>query len=131
MAAGSRGDLRDEAGGIITGWLLQVVIFLAIIALIGYEAISIAVTAINLEDDARDVARAAAQAFDASQRIAAAREAAQATADELNVTLVSVEESEGVVSAAVQKQADTLFVHNVGLFDSLVVADATGRARWR
>lgn len=121
----------DETGGIITSWLVQVVLFLAVIAVIGFEVITIAVTSINLEDDARDVARAAAQAYGGERQLTSAREAAQHTAEEREVTLVQVTEDDGVVSAEVTKRADTLFTHRIGFLEDLVLAEATGRARWR
>lgn len=121
----------DETGGIISSWLLQVAVFLAVIAVIGFEVITIAVTSINLEDDARDVARAAAQAYGGDGQLANARRAAEETATELEVTLVEVTETDGVVSAEVTKRADTLFTHRIGFLEDLVEANATGRARWR
>ena len=121
----------DETGGIITDWLLQVVIFLAIVGLVGFEAITIAVTSVNLQDDAQDVARTAARTYKSARRLPPAREAAEELAEQREVTLVDVTEEDGVVTVTIIKQADTLVVHNIGLFDDLVEADAEASARWR
>ncbi|MDX1621948.1 MAG: hypothetical protein R3320_13200 [Nitriliruptorales bacterium] len=122
---------QDETGGIISSWLLQMVIFLAVIALVGYEAITVAVTSINLSDDAREVARSAARAYRDGQRLPAAQNAAEQTAAEREVRLVDVTHEEDYITVAVKKDADTLFIHQFGLFDDLVEADAESSARWR
>lgn len=122
---------RSATGGIVTGWLIQLVVFMAVIGLIGYEAISIAITTINLEDDAREVAQAAAQAYGASRQLAVATEAAETAADELEVSLEELEEVDGSVEVAISKVADTVVVHRIGPLEELGQVSASGRARWR
>lgn len=124
---------RAETGGIITGWLGQLVVLMAVLGVLGYEAISVAVTAINLEDDALEVAQAAARAYGAQPRVKAAQEAAAQEAESVGVQLVSldVDKEGGTVVATVTRTADTLFIHELGPLEDLATRTTTGRARWR
>lgn len=123
--------VHGREGGIVTGWLIQLVVFMAVLALVAYEVITVAVTAINLEDDAREVARAAAQAYGSRQNLAAATGAAETVASELEVGLEAVSEVDGTIRVDVVKTADTLLVHRLGPLEDLARTSATGRARWR
>lgn len=122
--------MRGEDGGIVTGWLLQLVVIMAILGLVGYEVISIAVTSINLEDDARDVALAARGAYGQGD-LTAAEEAARAAAEGLEVELVRVEADDTSIHATVTKQADTFIVHRIGPLEDLTTPTARGSVRWR
>jgi hypothetical protein len=122
-------EARCEVGGIVTGWLIQLVVIMAVIGFVGHEVISVAVTSINLEDDARDVAVAARDAYGRGD-LRAAQEAAQAAADELEVQLVDVEVGDDAVYATVTKQADTFVAHRIGPLEDLTAPTARGRVRW-
>lgn len=114
----------------MTGWLIQLVVIMAVIGLVGHEVISITVTTINLEDDARDVAAAARDAYGRGDR-RGAETAATAVADELGVTLVTLEADDEAVYATVTTQADTLLVHRIGPLEDLTTPTARGRVRYR
>lgn len=122
--------MRSEDGGIVTGWLLQLVVIMAILGLVGHEVISIAVTSINLEDDARDVALAARGAYGRGD-LTAAEEAARTAAEELDVQLIGVEADDTSIFATVTKQADTFLVHRIGPLEDLTTPTARGSVRWR
>lgn len=114
----------------MTGWLVQLIAIMAVIAFVGYEVISIAVTSINLEDDARHVAVAARDAY-LRGGLGQAEEAAQATAGARGVSLVQVEVDDQSVFATVTKRADTVVVHRIGPLEDLTTPTAQGRVRWR
>lgn len=122
--------IRGEEGGIVTGWLFQLVVIMAVIGALGHEAISIGVTSVNLEDDARDVAVAAREAYGRGD-MKGAQEAAAAAAERIGVEFISLEVDGDTLVAEVTKQADTFFVHRIGPLEDLTTPTAQGRVRWR
>ncbi|MBW3658052.1 MAG: hypothetical protein KY457_05400 [Actinobacteria bacterium] len=125
-----RPTLGSEEGGIVTGWLFQLVLVMAVVGVLGHEAISIGVTSVNLEDDARDVAVAAREAYGRGD-LTAAEEAAAGAADRLGVELLGLEVDDDTLVAEVTKQADTFFVHRIGPLEDLTTPTTRGRVRWR
>ncbi len=121
----------DETGGIVTGWLLQLLIAMAIVGVLGFEVITMVVTSVNLDDHARDVAIAARDAYRSDHDLRAAEAAAQTAAEVTEVTLLSVEADDTYVSITVQTTADTLFVHRIGALDGLTHPTSDARAPWR
>lgn len=125
-----RAAASSEVGGIVTGWLIQLVIVMAVLGFVGHELISIGVTTVNLEDEARDVAVAARQAYGRGD-LRAAEGAAASHASTIGVELTSLEVEEEFIVAHVTTQADTLFVHRIGFLEDLTTPTARGRVRWR
>jgi hypothetical protein len=123
--------MTDQTGGIITGWLLQLVVVMSVLGLIGYEAITVAITSINLDDDARAVAIQARDAYRADNDLRAAEAAAETAAERVEVELVSVDADDDNVYATVAGTADTLLLHRIEALDSVTAPTARGRARWR
>ena len=123
--------LRDETGGIITGWLIRVVIFIAVLAFIGYEAIAMAITAVQLDGSARDVARAAATAYADDQLPDAATAAAQQQAAAKGVEHVSLEIDGDDIVVVVTDAAPTVIVHEIGFLEGWTTPTASARQRWR
>lgn len=113
------------------GWLVQLVALVALLAVVGYEAIVITITTINLEDDAREVAQAAAQAYGARNELTVASDAASDVADVLEITLEQVEERGGSIRVDVGATAETLVVHRIGPLRQFAQASASGQAPWR
>lgn len=118
----------NETGGTVTA-LLQVVVVIGLVLLVGHEAMNIAITTINLEDRAQEVAQVTARAYRSDQRVATAEETARSAAEQREVSLVDVRLRDDTVVVEVRARARTLVAHR--LFEDLVVAEATGRARWR
>lgn len=125
-----RAATASEVGGIVTGWLMQLLVLMALIGLVGHELISIGVTSVNLEDDARDVAVAARDAYGRGD-LKGAEEAAAAAAERLGVELVTLEADDAFLVATVTTQADTFFVHRIGPLEDLTTPTSEGRVRWR
>lgn len=109
---------RNDRGDIIASWLLPRLAILAVIAVSAYEVLAIGVTAVSADDSAREVARAARDAYRTG-----GQPAAQAAAEEVGLTrgvdLVAVEIDGDDVVAVVDEQARTLLVHQVGFLDGL------------
>lgn len=122
---------RDETGGIISNWLAQLLVIMAIVGLIGYEAVAVAVAAVSLEDEARQVAKVAADAYGSQQRIEDASAAADTAAEQLDVALLDVSPDGDHIRVTVRGQAGTLFLHRIGAFEDWTRPTATGRSNWR
>lgn len=120
-----------EDGGIVTGWLLQLVLVMALLGVLGYEAISVAVTTITLDDTARRVAAEARDAYRSGNDLRSARAAAEAAAEQREVELLELEADDADVHVTVADEASTLFVHRIAALDSVTHPTARGRARWR
>jgi preprotein translocase subunit SecD len=123
--------VHDERGDIISSWLLQLVLIMAIIGFLGYEVLSMAATGLALDGDADQVANAAADAYQSDQRLSDAEEAAAAEAAERGIALVAVEVEDDVVIVTVRGSADTLVAHRIGTLDRFTHPAATRREKWR
>ena len=120
-----------EGGGIITGWLLQLGLILAVISLLVYEVVAIGVAAVGVDDTAREVARIARDAYRTDRAVTAAHQTAAAAVDDPNTGIVSLEEVDGDLVVTLHRQARTLLVHRIGPLEDLATATATRRVRWR
>lgn len=122
---------RDETGGIITGWLMQLVVFMAVLAFISHDVISVAITALQLDNLARDTAEVAAQAYDRSREEERSLEEADAFAERNEAQARSLEIDGHFVKVTIEKQADTWWAHRLGFLEDLISPSAEGRARWQ
>lgn len=123
--------LRREDGGIITGWLGQLLLLMAVIGFIGYDVVAVVTTAVALEDEAREVATDAANAYGRDNDLVAAQEAAQASADAQGVDLLDVQPDGNYVRVRVARSAGTLWAHRIPPLRDLTKPSATGRSNWR
>ena len=82
--------VHDQHGGVVTGWLVQMLAILAVIGLIIYEVVSIMVSNVSADDSAREVARAARDAYRVEQSIDLAEERAEEVAGTREVVVTSV-----------------------------------------
>lgn len=121
--------LQDERGGIISNWLVQLVVIMAVVAFVGYEVISIAVTHLALDEDAREVAAAARNAYGSSREADDAIDAGRAAAEEHEVEVlgvIEIEEPSGLVFD-LERQASTLLVHRIGFLEGMTYARTSRR----
>lgn len=120
-----------ETGGIVTGWLFQLVVIMAIIAFIGYEGIAIGLNAVNVEDSAQETARAAARSYREDQQLDNARSAAEGQASTEGVELLDVTVDGDELSVVVQDTATTIIVHEIGAMEDIVTRRGTSTVKWR
>ncbi|MDP9023473.1 MAG: hypothetical protein M3N57_12415 [Actinomycetota bacterium] len=115
-----------ETGGIVTGWLGQLVVIMAVLAFVGYEAVATGLNAVTVEDAAQEIARAAARAYaEAGRDRSAAADAAQQEAADRGAELVEFNIAEQTVTVVVRRTADTVVLDDIGWFDSLTTRTAT------
>lgn len=127
MAASGR--TSAEAGAVLGSWLVQALIVLVVLGTVGYEVISIGLTAVAVDDGSRQVARVARDAYRASdQSLDLATEAAveAAATHQAMVTDVSLDGEE--LTVTLERHAPTLLVHRIGPVADLATRSATGRA---
>lgn len=120
-----------EQGEIITGWLFKMLLTVAVLAFIAYEVISIGVTTVALDDNAREVARAARDAYRSDQSVEAATEAAVAVADLHGAEVVALEDEEEDLVITLERQAPTLLTHRIGPLEDFTRASVTTRIAWQ
>lgn len=122
---------RREDGGIITGWLGQLLILMALVGLAGYDVFAVVTTAIALEDEARVVAVDAADAYGLQNDLVGAQAAAEQAAERRDVTLVDVQPEGDFVRVQVTREAGTLWAHLIPPLRDLTSPTASGRSNWR
>jgi hypothetical protein len=120
-----------EDGGIITGWLFQLLLILAVISVLVYEVVAIGVARVALDDTARDVARVARDSYRADRSLTGARAAAEDAAADDRADVVGLEEADGELVVTLSGQARTLLLHRVAPLEDLATATATRRVGWR
>lgn len=122
--------LHDERGDIISSWLVQLLLVMAVIGLLGYELLSIAITTLTLDGDAEQVADAAADAYERGQDPDDAREAADAEATRRDATVTDLVVDEDQVVVTVSKATPTVVVHRIPGLEGTADVAATRRSRW-
>ena len=136
---GPRGTLRygdrgarvhDERGDIITGWLGQLLIVMAVVGLLGYELLSIAITTLTLDGDAEQVVDAAADAYGHAESRDDALEAARAEAEQRGAEVVDLVVEQDQLVVTVARETPTLVVHRIPGLEGTADVAATRRSRW-
>jgi hypothetical protein len=110
----------DERGGIVTGWLIKLVLSLAIVGVVAFEAGALVVAHVGADTAANEVATEAAFAAAKGGSQSAAETAAQAEATRRGVRLigVSVANDGKSVTVIIEKSAKTLLIHRVSFTKS-------------
>jgi hypothetical protein len=119
----------DQSGEVIGKWLIQLLVFMAVIALVGYEFLSIAFTWFALDDPAREVATAAANAMSDADDLREGEAAALEEAEQEEVEFVSIGLDGDFVTVVVRRRANTLLLHRIS--EGFTTPSVDGRARWR
>jgi hypothetical protein len=120
----------DETGGIVTGWLFQLVLVMLVVGVVIHEAVAVTATSFQVDTDAQEVAEAAAGAYGSPTDLPAATLAAEQIAARRGVEVVDVAQLDQQVVVRVSKSAKTLLLHRIGPLADLTTATATARSRW-
>ena len=118
-----------ERGGIVIGWILKLILSLAIFGVVAFEVGAIVVAKVTIETVAGDALEEAVDAYRPSTDLDAAQKAAQAEAERNGAILESFDYNSGSteMTITVSKEAKTLFVHRIGFTESWAIARATQR----
>lgn len=116
-----------ERGDIVLGWLLKLIVSLAIVGVVLFEAGSVIVARVNADSAATDVAGEAALSVGRTSDQKAIEDAARAEAVKHDVTLlgVSVSDDRKSVTVTVEKHAKTLLLHRLSWTRSWTIARTT------
>ncbi len=123
---------RWESGDIISGWLLRLLVLMAAISYVVFELVTVGINAIQAEDIAQETARTAARAYQQSDgRLDAAERAADEKAAERGARFVDLEVADDLMHVVVRRDADTLLIHEISLFNALTRHEAVSKVRMR
>lgn len=129
--------MRDERGDMISSWLIQLALVMAVLGFLAYEGLSMVVTAVSLDGDAERIAEVAADVMQRSRQNTAdpddAEDAARAEAAEREVEIVELEidEDESLIILTVTKEAPTLVSQYIPGLRDWTTPSATRRSKWR
>lgn len=119
----------DERGGIVTGWLFKLVLSLAIVGLVAFEAGALVVAHVSADSAANEVASEAAFAAARGGSEKAADTAAREEAARQGVRLIGLSlAADGTyVTVIVEKTAKTIFLHRISATRSWTKVRVTRR----
>jgi len=125
----ARGE--SDRGDVILGWLTKIVVFSAVIGVIGFDAISISTSRLGAEDDANAAASAASDTWQETHKLQLAYDAAAEVAQQHGETVPPRSltiGADGTVHLTVVRTATTLLVHRIGPLRHLDVVREHGSA---
>lgn len=108
---------RDQAGGIVVGWLTKLVIGLSLVGVVGYDVAALAIARFNADDQAREAARSASQEYRSSRNVQNAYDAAVASLQDSGATIDTGDfevAQDGTVALTLRTRAETVVVEKVG-----------------
>ena len=120
---------NGQAGDIVTGWLLRVVFWLAVLAFVVFEIGAVVVASVDADSAAGEVARAAMIAYRSDGSLAEAQAAAEVVADERSVQLISLDEDGATLVIEVSREAGTALLHRLPITEDLATRTATRRVQ--
>ena len=119
---------KHDLGVIVVGAMVKTLLFIAVIGVVGYDAISVATTQINVHDQAQQAAQAGHEAYRAFGTTDAAYAAALAYAQEHGDTFVRSGFSTGpdhTVTVELRREASTFVANWLPKVKAYTVVDVT------
>jgi hypothetical protein len=116
-----------ERGGIVVGWLIKIVVSLAIVAVVAFEGGALVLAHVGADTAATDASGEAALAYSHSHDASQARAAAQAQAnmDGVSLTGFSVSADGKTVTVTVEKRARTIVLQRLSFTRSWTLVRVT------
>jgi hypothetical protein len=124
--------MRNEHGGVIVGYFTKIALVLTVFAVVCFDAVSVGVARVGVEDIARSAAVEAAEAWNNTRDRSYAFKAASDYAESHGATIVRKSfriDEEGVVSLTVEKEATTLLLYRTKKTAPWAQVSATGTGR--
>lgn len=125
-------QVSGERGDIVLGWLTRLTVVLAVLGVLGFDAVAVGVGRLNAEDRAQAAARAAVRTLGETSDVQRAYEAALAEIDPLTDTIAPTSflpATDGAVTLTVTRTSPTLVVEKVGPLRSWATSSATVTGR--
>lgn len=120
----------EDTGGVVVGWLVKLVALFAVLGVLAFDGISVAVAGLAVTDTAAAASRAASEQLDVSGNPQLAYGAAVETAladsvdNEVPTDGFSVA-ADGTVTVTVLRQPPTLLLHHVPRSERWLVTTAS------
>lgn len=124
--------MRDR-GDIVIGWLTKLAVALAVVAVVLFEAVSLGVSRVSVQEVANDAAREAAHAYRESHNVRNAYAAALRIADDNDATIPADQFTvfkDGTVVLTAHKTARSMILFRFDATKDVLEARAEGRARF-
>jgi hypothetical protein len=124
---------RDERGSMVMGWLTKLVVFLAILGVIGFDAISIGAAHLTASDEADSAAEAANLMWVSDhetpiqQLYQAAEDFAEQHGDSIPPSSFVIDQ-QGNITLTLEHHVTTLVVRHVGPLKHFSTVSVTGTA---
>jgi hypothetical protein len=122
---------RRDDGSIVLGWLTKLVVLFAVVGVLLFDGIAIAVNNVTAQDEANTAAQAAADSYKSTHDVQAAYSAAVAAAADDNEKVLPrsfVINPDGSVNLVLRRETRTLVLHHVGALRKYERVDASGEA---
>jgi hypothetical protein len=120
--------VTSDRGGIVLGWLTQLIVGLSTVGLIGFDLVSLGASQLQAEDHAQTAARAAVDAYTGPKDLQAAYDAALAevlpAGDTIDAQTFAFT-TDGTVTLTLHSTAPTLLVHKVSALRSYTEVQRT------
>lgn len=117
MECERRGWATSDAGGIVIGWLVKLVVVVVLVAIVAFDAISVGISRLNGTDDANAAALAAATVWAQTHNVQSAVDAAQEAVPDTHESLVPNSltiDANGTVHLELRREAKTLLMFRIG-----------------
>ena len=122
-----RRALGRDHGGIVIGWLLKILLSLAILGFVVFETGAVIVAKVTADRVAIDAADEAGQVYESTGSTAKAQDAAKnvAARDQADVIRFRLLYGGKFVEVTVRKKASTVLVQRIGFLRKFATAEAT------
>lgn len=126
---------RADRGDIVVGWLTKIVVVLALLGVVAFDSVAVAVAHVSATDDANTAAMAASDAWVAQrgqhdiQAVYNAAVAAVANKDETVLTKGFTVDPDGTVHLQLTKHATTLVLYRLGGLKKYATVTASGEGK--
>lgn len=125
--------MGNDHGTVIVGFFAKIAVTLTLFAIVCFDAVSVGVTKIGVEDTARNAARAGSEAWVQSKDVNRAFKAAADYAEDHGATISRksfVVDRNGKVTVTVSKEATTLLLFRTKKTAEWTKVTATGSGRY-
>lgn len=122
--------LHSDERGLVAGWAVKLILFLALLGVVIYDGAAIAVNMFQLDGISHDVAVEVSESTDEQNSILLLERSAKKIARAHDARLVSLELSEDkeVLRVTVRRDADTVMVSRISGISHWGQTSATGKS---
>jgi Flp pilus assembly protein TadG len=123
---------RNETGGVIVGYFAKIIVVLGVFAVFAFDAVSVGVAKMNVQDVATEAAQAGAESWTQYHNRTSAFRAVAEVAAEHGTTVVTKSfriTEDGTVYVSLEKDAATMLLYRTSRTKTWAHVSATGHGR--